>query len=53
MRQYQSTTNDMSKAIGDRFQICKESRCQERLTGSACKSIILAFGKTLELENGQ
>jgi hypothetical protein len=36
----------------DRFRVCKESRCLGRLTGSVSKSIILAFGKTLELENG-
>jgi hypothetical protein len=37
----------------DKFRICKEYRCQGRLMGSGWRSIILAFGKTLELENGR
>jgi hypothetical protein len=37
----------------DRFRVCKESRCQGHLTVSAWRSIILAFGNTLELENGR
>jgi hypothetical protein len=37
----------------DRFQVCEESRYQGHLPGCAWKSIILAFGKMLELENGR
>jgi hypothetical protein len=35
----------------DTFRICKKSRYEGRLTGSVGRSIILSFGKTLELEN--